>query len=145
MAQQGLPDAPNSLRNSGSASGYSAALGSKAGLWGGIEFGGNAHETAVVNATLGEEATLVGADTASGSSTNTITIPNASAVDGRVIFLYDESKNAGTNQVDLATANSDNIDESSSVTAINADGGARAVAYNGTGWNTIVQTNQTIP
>lgn len=135
MAQQGLPDAPNALRNSGSASGYSAALGSKAGLWGGIEFGGNAHNTSVIGSEISEEDTLVGVDTDAGAQT--ITIPNASAVDGRVIWVYDERKNAGTNAVTLATANSDNIDESSTITAIDQNGGSRAVAYNGTAWHTI--------
>lgn len=137
---QNIPNATSTNRMS--SGGYAAAMDGKSALWGGIEFGGNAHQTAVDDggaafaASTDADTVLFGGDTSNGNG-GTLTLSSADAVEGRAIVVNDEGGNAGATgaAITIDTEGSETIDGGTSISIATNNGTAR-VYSDGSNWFT---------
>lgn len=133
---QSLPNADENSQGSGA--GYSYAAADTVALFGGVEFGGNAHRSvsddgSAFDVASTEDDTLVSCET--DNNGGTYTLSSSDAVVGRVIVIKDVSSNAGTNSITVDTESSETIDGSASTTISTNDGVLR-VYSDGTNWFT---------
>ena len=85
------------------------------------------------NYTATSTDTIIGVDCSGGAIT--ITLPTAGTVNGKVYIIKDESGDAGTNNITVATEGSETIDGSNTAT-INSNYGVLRVYSDGTNFFT---------